>query len=286
MRTVALHPAQRFVAPMSIQTGVPLKTLMNATLVTLLGESLATVVPAFDNRRFRRTALDGLDDLEFLPRAAHIAAALDAALPRDRDAAADLMIAALGPELSGTKGLGLAPFFYLPHVAWIRSYATDNFAAGMRANLAVTKRFSAEFSVRPFLLRYTKPSLRLLAQWSKDANPHVRRLVSEGTRPRLPWAERLPPFIRDPSPTVRLLERLKDDPSEYVRRSVANHLGDIAKDHPAVAYAVCRRWLDEVATAAAPRAAARRGMVRHAVRLPARKGDLMAVRLRRDAGGR
>jgi 3-methyladenine DNA glycosylase AlkC len=140
----------------------------------------------------------------------------------------------------------------------------------------LTRRFSAEFSIRPFLDRWPGRTLERLAEWTRDPDPHVRRLCSEGTRPRLPWASRLQGFIRDPRPVLPILEALKDDPDLYVRRSVANHLGDIAKDHPELVFEICERWLaganDE-----------RRWLIRHAVRHPAKKGVKAALRLRTRA---
>jgi 3-methyladenine DNA glycosylase AlkC len=91
-------------------------------------------------------------------------------------------------------------------------------------------------------MQHTELTLQRLEHWCRDPDEHVRRLVSEGTRPRLPWGPRLPQFIADPSPVFRLLEKLKDDPGEYVRRSVANNLNDISKDHPEAVIACCRRW--------------------------------------------
>jgi 3-methyladenine DNA glycosylase AlkC len=88
--------------------------------------------------------------------------------------------------------------------------------------------------MRPFLLEHRASPSRRCARWLADPSPHVRRLVSEGSRPRLPWGMQLKFLVADPSPTLPLLEALQDDPSEYVRRSVANHLNDIAKDHPGV----------------------------------------------------
>lgn len=154
----------------------------------------------------------------------------------------------------------------------------------MAANYEITKRFTAEFCVRPFLIEHRGECLKLLKRWATDANPHVRRLVSEGTRPRLPWAMRLPEFQSDPSHTLPLLEMLKDDPELYVRRSVANHLADIAKDHPDVAFDVCESWLRELRKSADERRSAnRRWVVRHAVRLPAKKGVARALELQARA---
>lgn len=272
------HPSERFRAPGSIRYGEPLKELLDRRLVRLVADSFAAA-RGFDHKAFIRDAGRGLDALELMPRAAHIADALARQLGADPAAASDRLVAALGPELTVTAGFGMRVFFYLPHVAFISRHLAADWEAGMRANHAITRRFSAEFSIRPFLAAQPARTLARLAEWAGDPNPHVRRLVSEGTRPRLPWAPRLAAFVADPTPVVPLLERLVDDPELYVRRSVANHVGDIAKDHPGLAFALCRRWLD----GATP---ARRWVVRHAVRLPARHGVREAVALRRLAGGR
>ena len=130
--------------------------------------------------------------------------------------------------------------------------------------------------MRPFLIRWPERTLARLMEWTRDADSHVRRLCSEGARPRLPWAMRIPAFVADPTPVLPILEALKDDADLYVRRSVANHIGDIAKDHPALAFEICERWL-------AGASAERKWMIRHAVRHPAKKGVKAALRLRKLA---
>jgi 3-methyladenine DNA glycosylase AlkC len=204
-------------------------------------------------------------------------------LPRDFPAAAAVVIRALGPPLPRTTGNGLAPFFYLPHACFIAAHADDHVAMGLAACREVTLRFTAEYCIRPLLIRHQDACLKQLRIWTRDPNPHVRRLVSEGSRPRLPWAMRLCAFQRDPTVMLPLLERLKDDPELYVRRSVANHLGDIAKDHPTIAFALCQRWTEEVDNVNDDTAEARRWLVRHAVRLPAKQGVSAALRLRQAA---
>ena len=274
-----MHPIDRFRAPSSIQRGTPLKSLLGRTLVSLIGESLAAVAPGFAEEAFVTQATAGLARLELMPRAQHIAAAMAAHLPSDPAEASRLLVASLGPELTVHAGMGLKPFFYLPHSACIAKHLLGDWEAGMQANRAITTRFTAEFCLRPYLEREPERTLARLAEWTRDPSPHVRRLVSEGTRPRLPWAGRLAAFIRDPTPVLPLLDALVDDPELYVRRSVANHVGDIAKDHPSLAFAICRRWLEQPTPS-------RRQVVRHAVRHPARQGVGAAVALRRRAGGR
>ncbi|MFO0899948.1 MAG: hypothetical protein U0836_21155 [Pirellulales bacterium] len=283
-RTAAkLHPAERFLAPGAIERGAPLKELIGPSLVSLLAESFAAAVPGFEAQRFQQRALEGLADLELSPRAAHVADSLAAQLPADFRRAGPLVIAALGPELAKTKANGLATFFYLPHSHLIAARGPSQFAAGMQANYELTKRFTAEFSLRPFLVQHQDRALRLLAKWVQDPNPHVRRLVSEGTRPRLPWAMRLRAFQEDPGYTLPLLERLKDDSEPYVQRSVANHLGDLLKDHPDAVFALCEAWVEQARKLPAAQAKARLWIVRHAVRLPAKQGERRALELRARA---
>jgi 3-methyladenine DNA glycosylase AlkC len=284
MTSQRAHPAQRFIAPSHIRRGVPLKALMGPMLVRLIGQSLAQVVPGFDDRRFRREASRDLDGLELKERAACIARAMAGQMPTAFEALAPLLIESLGPPLERTEGNGLAPFFYLPHTELIAVHGPSSFESGMAANYEVTKRFTAEFSIRPFLVRHRSKCLRVLQRWARDDDPHVRRLVSEGTRPRLPWACRLADFQADPHLALPLLEILKDDGEPYVRRSVANHLGDIAKDHLGLALEVCQRWLREVKQSDGTRAAAnRRWIVRHALRHPAKMGNDRAITIRRRA---
>ena len=140
----------------------------------------------------------------------------------------------------------------------------------MHVQYELTKRFSAESSIRPFLVKYPEDTYARLREWASDGNVHVRRLVSEGIRPRLPWAPRLRAFQEDPHPVIALLELLKDDPERYVQRSVANNLNDIGKDHADLAVETCRRWL----IGASP---AREWIVRHALRSLVKKGHSGAL---------
>jgi 3-methyladenine DNA glycosylase AlkC len=178
----------------------------------------------------------------------------------------------LGPPLERTEGNGMAPFFYLPHVLFVARQGLDHFEASMRAHYELTQRFTAEFGIRPLIEKYPERCVQRFHEWTTDRSVHVRRLVSEGTRPRLPWAARLRCFEKDPSPTIELLERLKDDPEEYVRRSVANHLNDIGKDHPKVLVDTARRWLrgaDEN----------RDRLIRHALRSSIKRADPATLEL-------
>lgn len=274
------HPIDRFEAPRSITAGQPLKDLFDVKLVRLIGESLLAVHPQFDMAAFESAACDDLAPLTMMQRAAQFADAMAAQLPGDFAAASELLVASFGPRQTRTEGMGLRPFFYMPHSTFIAKYGVGEFEHGMAANLELTTCFTAEFSVRPFILAYQDQALELLMEWTRHDNPNVRRLCSEGSRPRLPWASRLPVLQKDPELTKPLLEALKADSSLYVRRSVANHLGDLCKDHPQWVFDLCARWIDEVADGPADAAKERHWMVRHAVRHPAKKQVPQALELR------
>jgi 3-methyladenine DNA glycosylase AlkC len=158
----------------------------------------------------------------------------------------------------------------MPHLFFISQHWARALRDSMRAQHALTQRFTAEFSVRAYLEKHPERTLALLREWTRDPSEHVRRLVSEGTRPRLPWASRLRAFQKDPRPVIELLELLKDDPSLYVRRSVANNLNDIGKDHPALLVATAKRWLKN----ATPE---RRWIVNHALRSAIKRADAGAL---------
>ena len=271
-------------APNSIQKGTPLKNLLGQEALECLAHNISLVHARFEHQLFCQHALDGLEPLGIMQRGKKIAASLRKFLPEKYEAAIDILLASLTPPLSNTEDNGLAVFFYLPHVSFVAEYGLDAennngldpFDVSTKAQYELTKRFSAEFSIRPFLIQSQERTLERLFEWVSDSDPHVRRLCSEGTRPRLPWAKRIPSFIADPSAVLPILEILKDDSSLYVRRSVANHLGDIAKDHPNLVFDVCKRWLEGSSNDL-------KWLIRHALRHPAKKGDKVALKIRADA---
>lgn len=271
-------------APRSIQKGAPLKLLLGEEAVEGLAHNLRLAHPAFDADAFRAAALEGLEPLGIMERGAHLAQAMRRCLPAHYGSAVEVLLASLTPPMARTDELGLAVFFYLPHVSFVAQYGLDRagnggedpFEVSMRAQYELTRRFSAEFSIRPFLIHEPTRTLARLLQWTDDPDPHVRRLCSEGTRPRLPWAMRLPAFDADPTPVLPILEKLRSDPDLYVRRSVANHLGDIAKRHPERVFTLCERWLADADNDL-------RWLIRHALRHPAKKLVPAAVRLRAAA---
>lgn len=245
-----------------------LKAQFGVGIITRLSSEIADVHASFDRRAFERDAENGYEALELMARGRHLGAMLHRYLPSDFGRAVDVLLATL-PAQRQSEG-GMSSFFYLPHTEFVRAFGLAHFAPAMRALHALTQHFTGEFAIRPFLMQHQAETLQQLGRWASDPNEHVRRLVSEGTRPRLPWAPRLRAFQQDPSAVIRLLELLRDDPSLYVRRSVANSLNDIGKDHPARLVATAKAWLEHASDA-------RRWVVAHALRSAVKRGDPAAL---------
>lgn len=254
--------------------GEPLKVFFSPALVRRLARDIARVHPSFPTRTFVAQACAGLDALELLDRGKHIARALAAHLPPAYPAAVEVVIRSLGPEHASDEliGAGMAPFFYLPHTIFVAEHGLDHFEPSMQAQYELTKRFSAEASIRPYIARYPEATFARLQTWAADPNPHVRRLASEGTRLRLPWAPRVPWLDAHPDRVIALLELLKDDPASLVRRSVANNLNDLGKVHPRLGMRTCAAWLEHAS-------AERRALIEHALRSAVKRGHPEALRL-------
>lgn len=265
----------------------PLKNRYGPEVASVIAQQIQRVYPSFDQTAFLRDALAGYEALELMPRGHHLCATLRQHLPPRFADAVEILLASLGQKLGDAHSFGMAPFHYLPHTFFISTYGPSSIQAGnddfdlcMRAQYELTQRFTAEFSMRAFLAHFPQQTLARLAQWTKDPSEHVRRLVSESTRPRLPWAARLPAFQHDPKPVIALLEQLKDDPSKYVQRSVANNLNDIGKDNPAIFYDTLARWQqDWRQLPPSDRHGERDWVIRHALRTAIKRGEGQAFAL-------
>lgn len=274
-------------APNAIQKGTPLKFLLNQDSIECLAQNILYAHNAFPAQEFCKHALNNLEPLELMQRAQHIANSLRQFLPANYTQAMSILIESFTPAETEVGSLGVAGFFYLPHSIFIADYGLDPgynngedpFNMSMQALRELTMRFTAEFAIRPFLIHQQERTLAQVAEWLSDPNSHVRRLCSEGTRPKLPWGKRIQSFVVNPQPTLPILEHLKDDDALYVRRSVANHLGDIAKDHPEIAFSTCERWLQAGASTDL------KWLIRHAVRYHAKKGNARALQIRLKAKG-
>jgi 3-methyladenine DNA glycosylase AlkC len=238
----------------------PFKNLINADEIRKAAKVLAASVPRFDAAQFVSKATAGLDTLELKARAMQVCAALESTLPADFERCARYLCNAMRGD-DGLRG-----WILWPAGEYIARRGQQQPEIALALLHTLTPRFTAEWAIRPFIERHTALTFETLHRWTTDPDEHVRRLVSEGSRPRLPWGLQLKGLIADPSPTLPLLRALQDDTSEYVRRSVANHLNDIAKDHPALVAA----WVEEHLADASPE---RKKLLRHASRTLIKAGD-------------
>jgi 3-methyladenine DNA glycosylase AlkC len=252
----------------------PLKTFFSPALVRRLAADIERVEPSFPSSAFVRDATAGLERLELLARGKHIARALASHLPEDYPSAIDVLLRSLGQRYDSLAPApaGMAPFYYLPHTLFVAERGLGHFELSLDAQYELTKRFSAEFSIRPFIGSDPERTFARLVVWARDEDPRVRRLVSEGTRLRLPWAQRVAWLDANPRRVIELLELLKDDDTSLVRRSVANNLNDLGRVHPELVIETCRRW----SAGAGPE---REKLLRHALRSLIKKAHPGALAL-------
>ncbi len=240
-----------------------LKEIFDRARFASIAEAAAEVAPGFDRDRFMAVATKDLDDLGIMQRMRQTAVALEAALGMPFPKAAGLL-----RELAPRLDHGFAAVALCEYVAL---YGRDHFDLAMQALHDLTRYGSAEFAIRHFLAGDFDRTLAVMRRWAADPDEHVRRLASEGSRPRLPWSFRLERAIADPSLTFPIPDALRGDPSAYVRKSAANHLNDIAKDHP--------DWLVNRLAGWPTDAADVRWVMRHALRTLVKKGDPRALAL-------
>ncbi|WP_406611447.1 DNA alkylation repair protein [Agarivorans sp. JK6] len=203
---------------------------------------IAAVYPQFDREQFVDLALDGLETLELKQRVMHLIAVLQQTLPEDFTETAKILVALPEHWDRGDPDDSLRGFAIWPVTDFVAVAGIAHPQQAFKALAALSPLFSAEFAIRPFIEKYPEQSWEQLLAWTTSDDEHLRRLASEGCRPRLPWGAQLKELIADPAPILPILEALKNDSSLYVRRSVANNLNDIAKDHPGLVLDLCQVW--------------------------------------------
>lgn len=219
----------------------PLKNLYSISFYTQFCNIMQPIVPDFKSDKFLKNIFDhDWDGRELKSRMKHTTTVLNGFLPRDFSETANILVQ-LTTKLQN-EGLGYQALQYMFVPDYIEKYGIDHFEESVKAFEKVTQFTSCEFAVRPFIVKYTEQMMTKMLEWSQHENHHVRRLSSEGSRPRLPWAMALPAFKINPNPILPILENLKQDSSEYVRRSVANNLNDIIKDNPEVVLNIMKKW--------------------------------------------
>jgi 3-methyladenine DNA glycosylase AlkC len=220
----------------------PFKNEFSFAKARRIGDALKRAHPAFPTARFSKGLEDALEPLELKQRMHLIADRIESVLPEHPPELFSILVESLATDESDTRGLRGFPVWPLTEIVARRGLG--HFDESMAALREMTRRFTAEFAIRPFLRQHRQRTLKQLRAWCGDPDEHVRRLVSEGSRPLLPWGGNLTELLEPPHPTLDLLEKLHRDPSDYVRLSVANHLNDFSKHHPDLVITTLARWRD------------------------------------------
>lgn len=252
---------------------------LGARTAEILAERIHAVHPAFPARAYIDEVAESVAGLGLKARVRVMAAALRRHLPPSYDDALAILLASLGPELAGREGMFTHGWYLMPVARFVEDYGLDHLDQSMHALREITRRHTSEYAIRPYLLRYPEQTYAYLRKWVHDPSPHVRRLVSEGTRSRLPWASRFPARAHDPLPVIELLDALADDPSAFVRKSVANNMNDLSKDHPELILTTAGRWLARNPSQRTT------WIVRHGLRTLIKAGDERALALVGVTGG-
>ncbi len=221
---------------------VKITELFDAALAAMLAGKIMPIHSGFDAQAFIAEVDGNTPGKTYTQRIGIIADALHRHLPRDYEESLDVLTRILGPENPKETGMFTNYYWILPIGKYIERYGLDHFHLSMNAIAEVTKRNTGEYAVRPYLRRYPADGLKRMRQWALSDNFHLRRLASEGLRPRLPWAPKLDVFIDQPAPVFEILELLKEERVRFVRKSVANHLADYLKVRPEPTLELIDRW--------------------------------------------
>lgn len=223
-----------------------MKNQLGAAAVQHIALCFGQIDRNFKQTQFCNQVLPRLDKLELKQRVMFIIHALHQHLPADFSHTADLLkqLPEVWQALDPDKKIN--SFAAWPVIDYASVYGLAHPQQSLAVLSTLTHLFSAEFAIRAFIIKHPDYCHSQFLQWINNDSEHIRRLVSEGTRPRLPWGIQLKSYMLDPSVNIPLLTALKDDPSLYVRRSVANHLNDISKDNPTMLLNICQQWHKDV----------------------------------------
>lgn len=221
---------------------IKITELFGANLALLLSDKIRGTYPDFNSKHFVTRVAQRTEGLSYTRRIEVIAEELHAFLPAEYPKALSILMRILGPENPSETGMFTHYYWLLPVGKFVQLYGLEYFELSMDAIEEITKRNTGEYAVRPYIHRYPTESLRRIKSWAQSDNFHLRRLASEGLRPKLPWAPKLDDFISNPEPVFEILEMLKNDPVKFVQKSVANHLTDYLKVNPQPTRKLLARW--------------------------------------------
>ncbi|WP_107038258.1 DNA alkylation repair protein [Brumimicrobium mesophilum] len=245
-----------------------LKLWFDQELAELLADKIIALYPIFNKSSFVKAINQKISNLELKDRIAIIADELGNHLTTDYDTNARILTQILGPENEEETGMFTNFYWIMPIAKYVEKYGLNHFETSMHLIEEITKRNTGEYAIRSFIEAYPQKTMNKMFEWSTNSNKHIRRLASEGGRPRLPWAPKLDLFIEDPSPLLPILNNLKDDQSKYVQKSVANCINDILKDNKEIGLQLIESWKEENMSKE------RKWIIKHALRNLIKNGEI------------
>lgn len=211
-------------------------------LAVILSDKILGVYKKFEKERFVYDVREKCVAKTYTQRVELIADELRNYLPQEYKKAVGILLKILGPENENETGMFTNYYWLLPVGKFVEKYGLADFDLSMQAIQEITKRNTGEYAIRPYIRQYPRRTLAVMKKWAADKNFHLRRLASEGLRPKLPWAPKLDTFVDDPKPVFEILELLKEDDVKFVKKSVANHLRDYRKVNKKEADKILARW--------------------------------------------
>ena len=212
------------------------------SLAILLAEKILPVYPDFDRPSFIKAVDEGVIGKTYTQRIIYIAEQLFEHLPKDFTKAIKILIATLEEENPNETGMFTHYWWIMPIAKYVELYGIDHYDLSISAIAEITKRNTGEYAIRPFIRKYPDKCLQQMEVWAKSDNFHLRRLASEGLRPKLPWSTKLDTFSNNPEPVFQILEILRDDEIMFVKKSVGNHLTDWLKVNYQLTKELLEKW--------------------------------------------
>lgn len=249
-----------------------LKYYFDEELGMMLAKKIKSHYSKFQSKAFINEIKLSVGNLELKQRIEIISDGLFHHLPSDFCKALDILDKILGPENPKETGMFTEGYWLMPIAFYVEKYGLENYEASMQFIEEVTKRNTGEYAIRPFLLARPEKTIEIAKKWTKNKNSHVRRLASEGLRPRLPWAKKITIFSQDPSPVFLVLENMKSDSSAYVRKSVANNLADFLKENYEETILLIEKWKSNASHET-------QWIIKHALRNEIKKSNPVAIEL-------
>lgn len=211
-------------------------------LAILLSDKIVAVHKSFPKKDFCKSVKEAVVGKTYTQRVEILADTLRKYLPEKYSAALAILMQILGPENTEETGMFTNFYWLMPVGKFVEKYGLDHFSISIKVIEEITKRNTGEYAIRPYARKYPEKTLVVCAKWAKSKSFHLRRLASEGLRPKLPWAPKLDVWNKNPKPVFEILELLKEDEVKFVKKSVANHVRDWVKVNPKEAKKLIAEW--------------------------------------------